>query len=149
MLMAAKWSQRELNMLAQNLVDGFPVQHMMALFPNRSEGAIKLKAQGFAFGVKTSNEDGVIRFYANIKSRVRHANTLTDIDENNSINAIKVVQPSVTVPNNSILEPEACIVTYDGLSANTIVVRMLTEYNIDIDPDIVYVISKHILKGYL
>jgi hypothetical protein len=146
--MAAKWSQRELNMLAQNLVDGFPVQHMMALFPNRSEGAIKLKAQGFAFGVKTSNEDGVIRFYANIKSRVRHANTLADIDENNSINAIKVVQPSVTVPSNSILE-EACIVTYDGLSANTLVVRMLTEYNIDIDPDIVYVISKHILKGYL
>jgi hypothetical protein len=146
--MAAHWTDNDTEMVLNNLVDGLPVQQMMALFPNRSEGAIKLKAQGFAFGVKTSNEDGVIRFYANIKSRVRHANTLTDIDENNSINAIKVVQPSVTVPSNSILE-EACIVTYDGLSANTLVVRMLTEYNIDIDPDIVYVISKHILKGYL
>jgi hypothetical protein len=148
--MAARWTDNDTEMVLNNLVDGVPIQQMMALFPNRSEGAIKLKAQGFAFGVKTSNEDGVTRFYANIKSRVRHANTLTDIDEINSIaNAIKVAQPNVTVPSNSILEQEACIVTYDGLSANTIVVRMLTEYNIDIDPDIVYVISKHILKGYL
>jgi hypothetical protein len=124
---------------------------MMALFPNRSEGAIKLKAKGFAFGVKTSNEDGVTRFYANIKSRVRHANALTDIDENNSTNSIEVVQPSVTVPSNSIdnLEPAARIVTYDGLSANTLVVRMLTEYNLRINPRIIYQLSLHILKGHL
>jgi hypothetical protein len=150
--MAARWSTRELTTLSKNLVDGFLVQRMMTLIPNRSDGAIKLKSQGFGFGVKTSNEDGATRFYTNIKSRVRHANALADIDEINSIvSDIEVAQPNATVSSNSIdnLEPAAHIITYDGLSANTLAVRMLTEHNISINPDIVYMLSLHILKGHL
>jgi hypothetical protein len=148
--MAAKWSQRELNMLAQNLVDGFPVQSMEELIPTRNIGGIILKAQDFDFGIKTSKVDGITRFYVGLKSRTKHATALSEIDEINSIASdIEVAQPNVTVSSNSIdyLEPETRIIAYDGFSANALAVRMLDENNLNGDPEIIYQLSLHILKG--
>lgn len=147
--MAARWTDDDTDLLTNNLVDGIAVQYMMALFPNRSEGAIIQKAQDFEFGVITSREDGITRFYENIKSRVRGANALPVIDEVSSIiNAIEVAQPPQAVPSNSIdhLEPETRIIAYDGLSANALAVRILAENNLRVDPDIVHALSLHILK---
>lgn len=144
--MAAPWSQRELSTLSQNLSDGCRVELMMTLIPTRGIGAIKQKAQDFGFGVTTSKEDGITRFYENIKSRPRGANASTEVDE---VNSIMVTQPLQAVQNHGIapLEPEGEIIPYNGLSANTLAIRMLSENNLCINPDIVYTLSLHILQG--
>ena len=148
--MGARWTDNDTELIFNNLVDGFPVQYMMALFPDRSEGAIKLKAQEFGFGVKTSKVDGITRFYADIKSRVRHANTSIGIDEVNSIiNAIEASVLAQAVPSTGIdhAEPATRIIAHNGFSANALAVRILTEYKLDGDPEIIYQLSLHILKG--
>lgn len=147
--MASLWSERELSTLSQNLHDGFPINSMTVLIPTRGIGAIKQKAQDFGFGVTTSKEDGITRFYENIKSRVRGANALSEINEvSRIINTIEAAQPQQAMPSNDIdhLEPETRIVPYDGLSANTLAVRMLTENGLSVDPDIVHTLSLYILK---
>lgn len=147
--MAAVWTERELSMLSQNLHDGFPIHSMTVLIPTRGIGAIKQKAQDFGFGVTTSGEDGITRFYENIKSRVRGANALSVIDEVSSIiNAIEVTQLPQVVLSNDIdhVEPATRIIAHDGFSANALAVRMLTENDLSVDPDIVHALSLHILK---
>jgi 3'-phosphoadenosine 5'-phosphosulfate sulfotransferase (PAPS reductase)/FAD synthetase len=65
--MAARWSTRELTTLSKNLVDGFPVQHMMNLIPHRSAGAIiKQASRRNDYGIKTSKADRITRFYNRI-----------------------------------------------------------------------------------
>lgn len=148
--MAARWTNNDTELMLNNLVDGFPVQQMMALFPNRSEGGIILKAQDFDFGIKTSKVDGITRFYVGLKSRTKHAIALSEIDEVNSIiNAIEASQPAKTVASTGIQhsEPETRIIAYDGFSANALAVRMLDEINLDGNPEIIYQLSLHILKG--
>lgn len=150
--MAARWSQDELNLLEQNLVDGFPVQRIKELIPTRELSAIIQKAQDFGFGITTSKEDGITRFYENIRSRVRGANALPETGEINSIiDILGAAQLAQAVPRHSIdhLEPETRIVLYDGLSANNLAIRILTENNLSVDPDIVCTLSKHILKEQL
>ena len=147
--MAVRWTNDDEELFKNHLVDGIPVQYMMALFPSRSEGAIRLKAQVFEFGVITSREDGITRFYENIKSRVRGANALSETDEVSSIiNATEVAHPPQAVLSNGVdhSEPETHIIQYDGLSANVLAVRMLTENDLSVDPDIVHALSLHILK---
>lgn len=138
--MAAKWTNDELTVLTQNLVDGFPVQRMKELIPSReSGGAIQLKAQGFDYGVTTSKVDGIKRFYAGLKHRqgeVRVAAT-NDVE----------VPVAVEVPTIQV-EPRR-IIANSGLQANSIAIRMLTEYNLSVDPDIVRCLSIHILGGEL
>jgi hypothetical protein len=148
--MAAQWTDNELNTLAQNLADGLPAQRMENLIPDRSLTAIIKRAQDFDYGIKTSKEDGIIRFYADIKSRVRYASASTGTDEVDSIiNAIEVAQPAQAVPNHSIdyLEPETRIVPYDGFAANARAVKILAENSLDGDPDVVCMLAKHILKS--
>jgi hypothetical protein len=148
--MGARWTDNDTELMLNNLVDGFPVQYMMELFPRRSEGAIQLKAQAFDYGVTTSKVDGITRFYANIKSRVRDVNTLSEIDEGNSIiNAIEAAQLTQAAPSNSIdyLEPETRIVPHDGFAANARAVKILAENSLDGDPDVVCMLAKHILKS--
>lgn len=149
-VMAARWTNNDTELMLNNLVDGFPVQQMMALFPHRSKGAIKLKAQDFDFGIKTSKVDGITRFYVGLKSRTNHATALSEIDEVNSIiNAIEAAQLPEAVSSTGIQysEPETRIIAYDGFSANALAVQMLEDYNLDGDPHIIYQLSLHILKG--
>lgn len=146
--MAARWTENDTRLIIINLVDGFPVQQMMELFPNRSEGAIRLKAQDYDFGVTTSVEDGITRFYENIKSRVRNVNALSEIDEVNSIvHTLESAQPAQAMPSHSIdhLEPETRIVP-DGFSANELAVNFLRDNRLNPSPEIIYQISLHILK---
>jgi hypothetical protein len=151
--MGARWTNNDTELMLNNLVDGFPVQQMMALFPNRSEGAIRLKAQDFDYGIKTSKEDGITRFYADIKSRVRHANALPDMDDvNRIVNAIEAAQLTQAVPNHSIdhLEPETRIIAnISAKDANDKAVKMLFENGLEPTPKIVYYLSTHIMGGTL
>lgn len=148
--MAPRWTERELNTLSQNLVDGFPVPNMIELIPSREIGGIKQKAQDFGFGVITSKVDRITRFYANIRTRVRGANVSTEVDEvSDIINVIEVAQPPQAVPNHGIAhtEPSGEIIPYNGLSANALAIQMLREKNLSVNPDIIHTLSVHILQG--
>lgn len=151
--MAAKWTDDELTVLTQNLVDGFPVQRMKELISSRERGgAIQLKAQDFDYGVTTSKVDGIKRFYADIKSRILRTRAVSEMDDvNHIVNTIEAAQLTQAVPSNAVqhVEPETRIIQHDGLSANTLAVRMLTENNLSVDPDMVCMLSKHILKEHL
>lgn len=135
--MAARWLQDELNTFEHNLVDGFPVQQMMELIPGRSEGAIIQKAQAFGFGVITSKEDGITRFYSGLKHR----------QGEERIAATNDVQVAVAVEVPTLLAEPQRIVSHDALFANNLAVKFLVENNLSTDPKMVYEQSLLILKG--
>ena len=136
MLMASTWSPQELRMLS-HISERATVDQMMQLIPNRSKGAIIQKAQEFDFGITTSKEDRVTRFYLGLKHRQGGARIAATND---------VEVPVATEVPAVYAEPQR-IIAYDGFSANALAVRMLDENNLDGNPEIIYQLSLHILKG--
>lgn len=133
--MAAQWTQNELTTLSRYLNDGFPVYLMMSHIPSRTEGAILQQALRLSYSVKTFKDDGIKRFYHGVNRR----STTTE-------------NVQVSVADEAPMrhsEPATRIVPYDGFSANSLAVRMLIENNLSVDPDIIYQLSLHILKGML
>ncbi|HEX5329986.1 hypothetical protein [Sulfuricurvum sp.] len=131
--MAQKWSPTELTTLLKYLNDGFPVYLMMRHIPYRSEGAIIQQALRRNYRIETYKDDGIKRFYHGV---TRRRSTVTE-------NLEVSVAAEFLMEH---LEPETRIIAHDGLSANTLAVRMLTENDLRIDPDIVHTLSLYILK---
>ncbi len=135
--MATKWSQHELSVLTQNLVDEFPVQQMMELIPDRSEGAITQKAQEYGFGVITSKEDGITRFYLGLKRRQGEERIVATND----------VQVAVAAPVPTLFAEPRRIIANNGLEANSLAVQFLQEHRFPVEPENVYMLSSYIRKG--
>lgn len=134
--MAARWTERELTTLSQNLVDGFSVPDMWELLHNRrTEGAIIQKALKHNFRIETS--DGITRFYHGVtRRRGGRRSAATNVDQ---------IAVATDVPALAA-EPQS-IIPYNGLSANALAIQMLREKNLSINPDIVHTLSVHILQG--
>ena len=146
--MAAPWDENETRILAENIVDGLPVQSMKELIPIRGMGGIIQKAQQLDYGVKTSKVDGITRFYPNRKSRSRESRISTENDEPIGIvDTLEDIQFQQAVLEH--IEPEADIVPYDGFSANELAINILRDNGLDANPDIIRYLSIHILGGEL
>ncbi|MDD3597089.1 hypothetical protein [Sulfuricurvum sp.] len=138
--MAQQWSSNELSTLLKHLHDGFPVYLMMRHIPYRTEGAIIQQALRRNYRIETYKDDGIKRFYHGVTRRRGGQRIATTEDTQLSVATEALIRH---------LEPETRIIQHDGLSANTLAVRMLTENNLSVDPDIVCMLSKHILKEHL
>ncbi len=150
--MAAPWNENENRILVENIVDGFPVQRMKDLIPDREIGGIKQKAQLLGYGVKTSKIDDMARFYSGINTRNRGSNVSTENDEPIGIvDTLGEAQPTTASQSNSFehLESEAKIIAHDGFTANELAVKILRDNRLKANPDIIYQLSLHILKEQL
>lgn len=136
--MAARWTQRELTTLVDNLSDGFPVQQMRELLHHRRTArAIMQQAWNRNYRTKTSTVDGITRFYHGVTRRRRDRQIITATED---------VQVAVAVEVPAVHAEPQRIIANNGIAANTLAVRMLTENNLSVDPDIVHTLSLHILK---
>jgi len=91
-----KWTEHEKLILSKNISDGMLVSDMCKLIPNHPESGIIRVVQALNFGIKTKN--GVMRFYANKKTRNRtkkSKKSLTIVGEPRTAETVQ--EPTITL----------------------------------------------------
>lgn len=93
--MAARWTQNELSTLLQNLADGFHLNQMIPLIPNRTVGAIIRQSSRRNYRVETSKVDRLARFYYGVNRRRVTASNDLEV-------SINIVEPKLIIADKQI-----------------------------------------------
>jgi len=131
------WTKEEIQIIKELLAANATVAQMRSFFPYRSEGAIIKYAQRNGYGRRTK-PDGSIYFKYGGVSRNRRTSTKNVLA---AITEEKCEKDSdVIVAKRSYLSVNT---TFDP---NDSAIRMLKREGLPFDPDVVCVLTKHILK---
>jgi len=140
-----RWSQEELDILRTNMAEGVSLNHLQKLLPpTRSIDAIAKQAYEHSYGHK-KDADGVRCLYENVRRRSKKNISVEETGqvastENHVAKNIDSIIPKEKNTSKTRRLPQ-------GYAANRKAISMLRNAGLEFDPDVVNVLTKHILKS--
>ncbi|WP_415398499.1 hypothetical protein [Sulfurimonas sp. CS5] len=155
--MPKHWTAEERNTLKDLLTNGVELSTLHVALPHRTALAISREATKLNFCTKSVN--GVKVLYDDIKRRNRVAKLTKseakkkneEVEADGIITTTNSDAPATveSLKNKStvIVAIHDLISNVTGLNANTTAVKMLQDYNLEVEPRIVFELSQHILQS--